>query len=332
MGLGLRRVRASSCCCAFLLTVGEGMCATLVWEAPDPCPTADVLEQRLAESLGGPLDRAAPVVLEVVVEPLADGRGYRAAVRMSAGEADAPQKRVLEADSCPELAEATLIVMTLALTSTDTSSPPTVSEPTPAKTPPRTRAPGHEPEPTEEKARAEVAISRHGSPLSPQVAWALEAGASMDFGALPERALGIEIGGALSVGRNRLRITGFAFPEQRGTVEGSAGGVFSLLGGSFAGCRSSELRAIGVHACGGLELGRLQGQGTGVSRPREGGAAWLAPRVDLTLTAGSPDLRVFARGGALVPLLRPRFILGDVAVHQADALAFRAGIGIELGL
>jgi hypothetical protein len=68
-----------------------------------------------------------------------------------------------------------------------------------------------------------------------------------------------------------------------------------------------------VAACVGAELGRLHAVGFGVSDPGQGSALWAAASAALGLSYSLGEHWLLeGRGSALVPWVRPRFVLTNV--------------------
>ena len=131
-----------------------------------------------------------------------------------------------------------------------------------------------------------------------------------------------------------MELGGAYLLSQRAEALGAQGrgGDFDLLVGTLAGCAASRVSRVELGGCVGVEVGRLQGLGFGVSDPGSGADLWLAlnasPRASLVLT---PRWSLVAEIGVGVPLRRPRFVLDGVgAVFQASAVVGRASLGAEV--
>ena len=87
-----------------------------------------------------------------------------------------------------------------------------------------------------------------------------------------------------------------------------------------------------IFACAGVELGSLAGTGVGLDHQREIPLHWLAATAGLRwrhrLTGA---LGLVADADAVVPLVRPQFMLDDGSVaFQPSPLAARISVAIEI--
>jgi hypothetical protein len=155
-----------------------------------------------------------------------------------------------------------------------------------------------------------------------------------DVGALPHPGLGAELEASLQGRHLRAVALGAFFPSQATRVEGARGGDFQLVLGGLLGCLTHALDRLAVLACAGGELGRLAGEGRGVTTPRLGAALWAAGRADLGATwALSARAALALRAGVALPLSRRTFILDDtIRVHQPGRVTARAALALELAL
>jgi len=293
-----------------------------------------------------PLARAAPLRFEVTMEQATSG--HRARIEVT------PRgwRRELAAPDCEELADAVSIAIALALGNAATPSAdgvesaahdaaapaPQLSEP--ART--AAAAPG--------VAHRGDAAARPGEDASRQAPPALagafpEAAVSVwmlgDAGSLPSPAAGVGLGIEAAWRRLELRVLATLLFEQEVEVESTlperAGARLGLWAGSALGCTLpwGERAALRPFACLGLEVGRLSGEGTGVSDPLRGGALWLAPQVHAGAAWAIPDsalrLQVALLGAA--PLNRDEFTLRGIgAVHQPSPWIGRLSVGVGFDL
>jgi hypothetical protein len=319
-----------------LFLAGRAHGAELLWTAPDECPTPAEVERQLAEILETPVAEAAPVLIEIAIRRVPQAGMYQARIRfLTNAENPSPgTERVLEGNTCATAGDAALVAVALALASKPTEAPspsdeneafgarkdgPEASTQRIFRSSP---APAPEPDP---------ASTREGAPRAP-TRWAVEAGLLGDWGSLPDVGAGAELGLRLSSGHRALRATLLAFPKSSLAVAAPRGGSVALLAASFAGCTGRAAGDFEFVACGGAELGRMEGHGTGVTQPGRGSAWWLAPRGDVSTSWGSADLRVWLRAGVVLPLNRPAFVLDGEAVHQPNTIALRLGAGLEVRL
>lgn len=172
---------------------------------------------------------------------------------------------------------------------------------------------------------------RRASQLHASLRVAAWAGA--DVGSLPGVAAGFGVNGAVVLWGQRLEVGFEAWPRGSTAVHGrpGTGGHVALLLASVATCRAVLAGRVELGPCLGLDPGRIQATGFGVSDPGEGASLWLAVRGG-ALAAWVPGRRlaVTLHVDAVVPLLRPRFVLTNVGpVHQPSAVAGRSMLGVE---
>jgi len=126
--------------------------------------------------------------------------------------------------------------------------------------------------------------------------------------------------------------------EQHTRVAGDSalGGDVQLATGALLACMSpvaAARRELSAFLCGGGELGRLSGTGTGVVEPRTGQRLWAAARLsgDLFWSIPSTSLRLGAQLALVVPLIRDDFVLDGIgSVHRPSSLVGRAGLGLDV--
>jgi hypothetical protein len=164
----------------------------------------------------------------------------------------------------------------------------------------------------------------------PAVALAL----ATDTGALPKTGLGVDLEADFQRGSLRLIALATWFGSRDAIGAGEAGGTFQLALGGMLACYAPRWGRWRPLACGGGELGRLAGTGTGlgVARPETGDALWRAVRADLGVTAALGGNAAFVlRAGMAVPLSHPEFVLdGSKVVYRPGGLAGRLTAGLEL--
>jgi hypothetical protein len=90
-----------------------------------------------------------------------------------------------------------------------------------------------------------------------------------------------------------------------------------------------------VVLCASWEMGRLSGQGTGITSPRRASGLWLAPGIEAGFTWRPADSRlgIGARLGATAPLGQRSFYLERIGtVHEVESLVARASLSVEVAL
>lgn len=324
----------------------------LSWRAPAGCPSEREVwagvERRLGQPAGGlegPRALQVSAVIERLARPSARWRLTLRTTRLGGPRKGDRGERVVEGASCADLGEAASLIVAMAfdpvavaLTEERAIAVP-ASQPVLPPGPPVLAPPPHEPvmppppePPPPEPTRPAPRSARPTSLERPKAL--VSALALVDLGALPEPAPGLGVG--LGVGWSRLRVEARfgLWPSSRRTLASGKGGELSLASGALAGCvRLLPPRArVELASCAGLELGRIEGRGFGVTSPSAGDALWIAPELGLVgRVAVTPwlGLRLDLRGAA--PLARPDFVLSGVGVvHTSSPVVGRFGAGLEL--
>jgi hypothetical protein len=293
--------------------------AELRLQAVDSCAEASAIGEQAENLLGRALGPIPDVDFEV---DIAGGPKQAWRVRIdSVNRSDGSRRtREITGHSCAELADAAAVAIAMSVNAklgeADAASrpregarpepPPSVSTSAPPAPPP---APARAPEPV----RPSVGL-----------------GLAVDAGALPSVGLGPTVAVALDRGALRVAVEGTFFPSAEARLASGAGGDFQLLLGGVLGCVTQSVGRVTAAVCAGGELGRLSGQGVGVSTPRLGSTLWLAGRAEI---AGAipmgPRFNVFLRVGIAVPASRPTFVLdGATPVHQSSGVTGRSVLGI----
>jgi hypothetical protein len=333
----------------------------LSWQAPKGCPTADHVKDAALRASGDvgrePLE--ADVRVEHAERWTVTIRTHRANV--------AAAERHLEATSCAALADATAVILALALipeasTTRNASATPAVSAaaaaaPAPeaeaapaAAAPPPSRPPSPAaappPSPVASPAPAERALVSDGALVSDAdraaaqgaFAHALAASASLhaDGTTLPSAAVGGRAALAWTPARVRLEVGGSYFSEQsKTTATSGAGAAFTLLVADARGCWAiarSARSGVELSPCIGADVEVVQARGFGAAKNYDANAAWVSATGGALLRVPMTSwLALRADAGAIVPFSRPRFVVeGDGAVHRPAPLGVRGGIGAEL--
>jgi hypothetical protein len=118
------------------------------------------------------------------------------------------------------------------------------------------------------------------------------------------------------------------------SVVPGAGATLGLaMGGLLVCSRWFESHSVTSLTCLGGEAGRLSGSGSGVSNPRHGGSAWLAPRLDVAAFVDIPDtpLQMGFWMTAAAPLNRDEFSIGGVGrVYRPPSVVGRGALGARV--
>lgn len=326
---------------AWLLVASQASAAELTASGPAGCPDGDELTFRVERAIGMPLSQAAALRFAVTFE--AGPGAFVARLQVDGAEPEARASgRRFSAEDCSRLGDAVGLAIALALGAAAPSEPPAGvrGEESPGAllaadarppalgaeppAPPRDEPPVPGPEP------------ERGRPLGVL----LGVGLAADSGSLPAAGLGLGVTAELRLARLALRMGGLLLLDQRTSrstpEQPAAGAELGLALGSVSLCSralGSESTALTGFLCGGWELGRLEGSGTGVPEPRRGSAFWTAPRLDAQLSWGplAGPVRLAAQLGVAAPLKRDDFFLRDLgSVHRPPAVVGRAGLGLEV--
>jgi hypothetical protein len=302
----------------------------VAWEAPPECPQREQVLARVAELLAD--EPASPLAIRANVSVEAGG-AYRAEIVTREPEG-AARTRVLSAPSCGELAEASAVVIALAIAPGAALAPPADdAQPAPAPAPPARPEPPAVPElgnegSTEAAPRAPAARR----PLS--LRFAARAGALGDFGSTSGAGLGVSAGGTLRLGRYlQVALRANYLPSRQHTVPGvnGKGVALSLASGAAFACLVPLAAPVELGLCGEMEVGALFARGFGTAQQGHPTVAWTAPGAGATASfPARSGLRAGLAVDVLFPLQRTSFIVTNVgqAYHLRPA-AERVGIFAE---
>jgi len=280
---------------------------TLSYDAPPECPSGEVLQgavRRLATA------ETKPYSATVVVAR--DQEHFTA--RITAGDGT---ERVLVGSTCDEVAEATAVVLALAISPTS-SQPPS--------TDPALKDVGLRP----------VTIQAPVQPLTTSAPVRLKLGTSavFDLGTMPHVDLGVA-GRVGATGRTWSAAVEGAYwllSERRMVSQNSElGGTFSWWSLAAIGCLAVKDGFPRVELCAGPELGRVAGHGFGF--PEAHDAAGL--RFGLQAMAEvhvplSKRLRLRAGVGAATVLFgRHDFYINGLELYHPQLVAGRAALGAD---
>ncbi|MDB4990465.1 MAG: hypothetical protein JWN04_5643 [Myxococcaceae bacterium] len=269
------------------------------WRAPAGCPDRAQAEVRLRAL------HADPALLargEAAVWFDVSATGERRA-RVRLRHADRVEQRVLYDRSCQALADAALLVISLAFGDK-------LAEPEAAAAR-DTKARGHEPR------RVQVAVA----PL-----------VRLDIGSLPSATYAVGGSLRLRVGRLIGELEGSYFGSRHGErKDPPAAGTFGLATGAVRACYALTERWLA--ACSALELGRESGRATHAARTKEAHGLWAAALFGLALALPTPHLSPIATLELGVPFQRPSFDVDRAGpVFQARTMIVRASLQLAFEL
>lgn len=288
----------------------------LAWTAPPGCPSS--AEVRAATLRGVEARDASGGVLEAEarVERREDGVGWR--VRLRTRQGASTGERAIEAATCGALADATAVILALALAPPGAgamSASPTLAPEAPASEP--------------ERARRGTGARSAGERLL-----ALGASAAGDASTLPAATLGGSLTLAWTPGRFRVELDARRWASRSASVPSSiAGARFSMTSVGGRGCWTALTSGlVDVAPCAGADAHLVTASGYGADANFAAGAEWAAiaggALARLSLTSW---LALRARAEAFVPLARPTFVVeNDGLVHRPPTLGAAASLGAEL--
>jgi hypothetical protein len=311
---------------------GALFASELSWDGPADCAERERLLFEVERALGRPLSELGQLTFQVRIDTSKATRAARLNVRGPA-TGSTSEERVLVASDCATLVDTLAVAISLALGNSTTSSTarePRSEAPAPAATPTL-----HSGEPIDVPPKS-IGDSSRREPTGLDLG--VTAALLGDVGSLPAPAIGASLG--VELGWPRLWLHAFGtmlFPQVVELQSGSAAGAeVDLVTGTLRVCTDALLGVNGTLAlplCAGGEVGRLGGIGRSVSRAREAGILWLAPRLDAGVTWRIPGTRLewSALLAALAPLNRDEFVIDELgAVHRPSSVVGRISSGVSL--
>lgn len=302
------------------------------WRAPAACPTRSELLAAIAADLGRPLAAADATTLtaRATAKRRPDGRWQLSLILEP--RAAAPGSRTMIADDCALLVDAAALMIAAAIdpdlgTSTPTATP---TNRDPADIPLAIAAPEPSPAaPPPPAPKPSITPTRR-----PRLRATLAASATLDTGALPRPAGGLQLRAGLLTRRLRVELGAVHWFTQRARIsDTTASAELRLTAAQLQACPRLTHRRLEVPLCAGLELGAMHGAGHGLAVTSSDRRPWLAALADARLLwAPRPRLALGVELGLAVPLLATRFHVGGVPgdLHRAAPAAFRGALTIEL--
>ncbi len=326
------------------------------------------LARLVSEPARGPAREGVLDAIATVSEPPSDAGTagiWRLDLRLRRGDTD--ERRTLEDGSCEALAEATALIVAMAVAPdrdtevTDATRAQATGDATRAQTAgdatraqatgdatraqaagealaPTTRGLVSAPSITVPTRSGRMAVvptsSERPAPERPVLRGFVGAGAAADSGLLPNAGFAALALGGVSLGGWRAELALAYWPERRGVVaqRPSVGGFVSAATAAVSGCRLHAWTAIALGGCATLESGVVHGRGTGVSLVSEAWSPWLSLGAAGTLLI--TPTRSFAVGSTvalMAPIARPAFFIEGVGTfYEAASLTVRARIHLEV--
>jgi len=316
----------------------------LAWTAPIACPAESLVQAHVAALLAG---STAPVAARAEVHRV--GERWQVVVVMNGGE------RRLDADSCYALAEATALIVAMAVdparvaanrlaavdagpfTLPDASDAPDAALPDAAPEPPDALAPA--PPPTANPALTPPPTS---PPIPTRTStpphFSASAAVSLDVGTLPSPTFAPSLSFAWLPGPLRLDLTASFFPSSTLPITSAASSGtahFWLFDAALRACYLLRPGSFEIGPCAGAQVGLLQGYSLGINSTASGSSPLFA--LDAGLFGAwhfASAWAIFARGDAGFQTNHQGFAVtagNDVALSfTPSSVTERASLGLEL--
>jgi hypothetical protein len=295
---------------------------SLRWTAPDGCPGPERVLGEVDRLLGDAGARPKES-LRVVADVSKDANG-NLRVHLEAEGESGPRVRELRAASCEALADAAALILALMIDPSAALAAPTsaASTPPPAPAPP-TPPPSPPPPPPVPPANPRT------TPKVSLGVWGVFEG-----GSLPGAGFGVAGTVAVTLAALRIEVGVGGLPLRDALVSApkGAGGHVSLVTGDALLCYDVLPRsAFELSPCAGYEGGWLHAAGFGVKSPGSGSDFWSAVRAGGLFTwSPVPRFALSLRGEAVVPFVRPTFVLENVGpVYRPGPVSGRLALGAE---
>lgn len=323
----------------------------LDWQAPRGCPDAGHVQATIAGLVGQPL-ASSPASAESSARVRAVVRsgpeGFVVELHTRHGEAE--ERRTFAAPHCDALADATALIVAVALRpleaaaasateALETAREPAPHDRPPAPTPAPTMVVQRQPSPAAAAAltpRARTTGADQPATARPRtVGGALAVTVGPGVGVLPGVAAQLAAALALRGPRWRVEAGGaYWFPRTAGTLQPTV--EIGLGSGMLRGCYVAGRSRLELPVCAGAELGAMRGRGQGAGvLSKTSRSLWAAAHAGpgLTWRLGS-WVAVRLSVDAIVALRQPGFdvrIAGErVELHRTPPVGGRATLGIEL--
>lgn len=337
----------------------QGEQLELTWAAPPACPTASEVKRAVMSS-------AATHAVETTTRPTLHARAHVSQGKAESGlpvwhvllkteRGGSRGQREIEAESCAALAEATAVVLSLALLeftdeaagdppeeaspsgetpSTSTLHRPPVGPKNPSDKPPASaeRRPSRaEQPPPEEKLVRSTPVPQRRRSLGH---FALSARGGFNVGSLPRLAPGAAFGAAWLPGPFRFELGAQMWGAQSASIDDTpAGADLSLKSLGARGCvEALRAKRFALSPCIGSEFHQMTAQGFGSDSNYDAAAYWpalLGGVLGVARVTSRLALRAEVEGR--VPLARPRFFVERMGtVHEIPGFSVTSLFGAEV--
>ncbi len=307
----------------------------LHWEAPSPCPGADELEARIEALLHG--QRGGEGVLRIDGVVVASAEGFT--LELASTFRGETERRSLAADACTELADATALLIAVALepgARLDTSgmgmgeAPPVAPATTIAVPTTTTRA-------VEAPAELGPPFPPTDAPLPSQVgrprrrleALALRFAAGLELGAMAAPTAALQAAVALLWPRARAELHGVWLSPRTRTEDGH-GGTYQLGAIGARGCGRLFVGAVELPLCAGLEGGIIRARTRGLARETIVLGPWVGALASIGVARAWGPVGVWSAAELAGRVTGSRFRIGRETALRQWPVSVRLLVGLEL--
>jgi hypothetical protein len=308
------------------------------WTAPETCPGEDDVRGGIERHVGRSLASSRePIAVRAVVTR---ERSERWRMDIATTVRHETRERVIEGDSCRELADAAALVVAFLVPPPAEPGPePSAPEAPPAATasplavslPPAPPMPETSPPATTEPARDVAPATPVSSPVGRVRAWTFRATAGADSSSLPSWTGFVGAGVGRAFGRASVELSGAYYAPRTREIDTGRGGRFELFTLAGRSCYAFFGSTFEWSPCLGAEYGTVRGSAFGVDDPEVGKGLWLAATMASTARWRiTPWLGTMAEAQIAVPLVRPDYVIDNVgAVYRTDFVGLRLLAGLE---
>lgn len=304
------------------------------WHAPqESCPSQEQVDARLTTLMGG-----AELVVAAQAQVSETASGWELDLQID-WDSGGGERRQLVAETCEELAEATLVVLALLAKQPPEIEPEPGSVEPPLPEPPRVEQQPAAPEPAPEREPV-VAPQPDRTPRPPERkrpprrrALALTLGGLGSIGGGSSPGFGVRLGLVGWLGR-RLRLVAegrYLPPRATGPSEDyTRFGRIQLGYAHLAACVNLARGRIEVPICGAAELGGLRASGFGVAADRGASDLWVAAAVSTAVAIRLvPKFALVLGIEVVAPLTPQEYVYGAQSIYQTPLPGGRALLGFE---
>jgi len=302
----------------------------LAWQAPEGCPDRSFVRRRIEQLLHDPVTTPNSVVASATIERSPDLRFH---LELSVRTDGVEENRRIDADSCSALAEASAVVIALAIDPSEDAEPPHAGRPPEQRVPeppPPPSAPSPPPTPRVEPLPPRAPPAARTTPRV-----AIGVGGSVESGVLPEPSMGFVGSASLRLDRIRAGVLATMSLVQRPRFDRTAGASFEMISAGAFGSYMLPLGALAVGPSANVEITHVRVRGFGIRGPRTSSVLWPTPVLGARLEVSPARwISIVGRADLLIPIGAPAFNLTTtvdaVRLHDPAPVAPRLSIGAEI--